>query len=208
MLKIKEIFYSLQGEGFHAGRPTVFIRFSGCNLWSGKTKDKEKSPCYFCDTDFVGGKKYTVCELANEIKSLLPIHVNDAYIVFTGGEPSLQITDAIISELKNKLNNDGIHCSFAIETNGENDFKFVDNDVWITVSPKTNSFKLKTFSELKLLYPLSITPDTFDFFNGIKYLQPIFDISYENNIKLTIDYCLNNPSWKLSIQQHKVLGIE
>jgi organic radical activating enzyme len=149
-----------------------------------------------------------VCELANEIKSLLPIHVNDAYIVFTGGEPSLQITDAIISELKNKLNNDGIHCSFAIETNGENDFKFVDNDVWITISPKTNSFKLKTFSELKLLYPLSITPDIFDFFNGIKYLQPIFDINYENNIKLTIDYCLNNPSWKLSIQQHKVLGIE
>lgn len=207
MLKIKEVFYSLQGEGFHAGRPTIFIRFSGCNLWSGKTKDKENSPCYFCDTDFVGGKKYSIDELANVVYDLIPKSLNNIYIVFTGGEPSLQVTNEIIFDLKDKIQTLGIKCSFGIETNGENDFEF-DEDIWVTFSPKTYNFKLKKWSELKLLYPFGLIPDVFNSYNGIKYLQPIFNDNYDSNLKMTMDYCLNNDNWRLSIQQHKILGIE
>jgi organic radical activating enzyme len=176
-------------------------------LWSGKAKDKQKSPCYFCDTDFVGGEKYSIDELAIAVYDLIPKSLNTVYIVFTGGEPSLQVTNEIIFYLKNKIQTLGIKCSFGIETNGENDFDF-DEDIWVTFSPKTTNFKLKKWSELKLLYPFKITPEHFNNYNGIKYLQPIFNDSYATNLKMTMDYCLNNSNWRLSIQQHKILGIE
>lgn len=207
MLHIKEVFYSLQGEGSKAGKPTLFVRFSGCNLWSGLEKDKENSPCYFCDTDFLNGKKYTVVDLANEIVQKLPKNNKTPYIVFTGGEPTLQLSNSILNSIKFELLKKEIRPSFGLETNGEKNFVY-DEDVWITVSPKTKGFKLEKYNELKLLYPLkNISPNDI-VKKSILYLQPIFDKDYDNNLNKTLSYCLNNPEWNLSLQLHKILKIE
>lgn len=210
---VKEIFYTLQGEGRNAGRPSVFCRFTGCNMWSGLERDKINSPCYFCDTDFVGtdgdggGKFKTAEELAVAISSQWPNETNNKakrYVVLTGGEPTLQLDDALIQELKKR------DFEIAIETNGT---KTVPQGVdWITVSPK--SFELltqKTGSELKLLFPFNITPEKvadlqFDYY----YLSPINLPDREKskaNLLAAIDYCKGNPQWRLTIQMHKVVEI-
>jgi len=208
MYKVKEIYYTIQGEGFHAGRPAVFCRFSGCNLWSGREVDREKAICTFCDTNFWGtdginGGKYTASELAEKIKSLWPVDHESLFVVCTGGEPALQMDENLIHVFHD------YGFEIAIETNGT--VELVDGIDWICVSPKADTeIIVKTGGELKLVYP-QIENQPLDFLHlDFKhfYLQPLDDKNQSENIRKTIEYCLANPQWKLSVQTHKFLGID
>lgn len=206
---IKEMFYTLQGEGNQAGRPAVFCRFSGCNLWSGREQDRASAICTFCDTDFVGtdgkgGNKFNNAEaLARAIDSFWPIsHQYNKYVVLTGGEPLLQVDDALIVALHE------LDFTIAVETNGTiTPPKGID---WICVSPKsTAQLKITKGDELKLVFPQPDSlPNQFehlDFKNF--YLQPMDNSNTKNNIEETITYCKSNPKWRLGLQQHKILQI-
>ena len=204
--KVKEMYLTLQGEGFHSGRRAVFVRFSGCNLWSGKESDRETALCNFCDTDFVGtdgvnGGKYDYVELVRKIEWLWGNHETRKFVVFTGGEPLLQLTAQLISELKNR------EYFTAVETNGTLPM-VVDVD-WITVSPKTKHLAQSFGSEIKLVYPQEgIEPDYF-LTNHFRhyYLQPKEDANAKSNLRKTVSYCLSNPQWQLSLQTHKLVNI-
>ncbi len=208
MYKIKEIFYTLQGEGFHTGRPAVFCRFAGCNLWTGREEDREKAICKFCDTDFWGmdgnnGGKYTVASLTDKIISLWPDKGVLPFVVCTGGEPGLQV-DALLVDSFHKA---GIE--IAIETNGT--VSLPDGIDWVCVSPKANTYLVITKgNELKLVYPqIENTPDQFENLDfEYFYLQPMDNANQMDNIKATVAYCMDHPKWKLSLQTHKILGIE
>ena len=207
--KVKEIFYTLQGEGGQSGRPAVFCRFSGCNLWTGREKDRAKAICQFCDTDFWGtdglngGKYKTATELAQKVKSLWPDPlVGKPYVVCTGGEPALQVDKKLV---------DAFHAEgleIAIETNGT--IELPEEIDWICVSPKANTeLVILRGHELKLVFPqLNAEPERFthlDFSNF--YLQPMDGTFQKVNSDLVLDYCLKNPHWRMSIQTHKILNI-
>lgn len=208
MYTIKEIFYTLQGEGARAGRPAVFCRFAGCNLWNGLESGRSEAVCKFCDTDFIGtngslGGKYKIAEdLAVLIDSQWPQGYGYKYVVLTGGEPLLQVDSNLIDELHR------FGFEVAVETNGT--IEAPEGIDWICVSPKSNAKVLQlSGNELKLVYPqLDASPKifenmTFDYF----YLQPMDGLDQMNNIQLTIEYCRNNPKWRLSLQTHKTIGI-
>lgn len=205
---VKEIFYSLQGEGAWSGRPAVFCRFTGCNLWSGLEKDRAKAACDFCDTDFVGtdgagGGKFSSPEaLADAIIGFWPTKRSARYVVFTGGEPMLQLDQPLVERLRQR------GFQIAIETNGTLPIPFSLD--WVCVSPKAGQTLLVTSGdELKLVYPQPNTnPDDlakleFTHF----YLQPMDGSSARENTEAAVKYCLENPAWKLSLQSHKLLGI-
>lgn len=208
MYKVKEIFYTLQGEGARTGRPSVFCRFTGCNLWSGLEKDRNHAVCKFCDTDFVGtdgtggGKYKTARELSEMIDAQWQSTNPNKYIVCTGGEPALQIDKELIDELHKR------GFEIAIETNGT--LELPQGIDWITVSPKSDSI-LRTVegNELKLVYPQD-DANPKDFYN-LKfdqfYLQPLDNEFKSENTQKTIQYCLENPKWKISLQTHKYIGI-
>ena len=205
--KIKEIFYSIQGEGFHSGTPAVFIRFSGCNLWSGREEDRSKAICKFCDTDFLGtggsnGGLYTAPMLLDKIQELSSAS-GCRFVVLTGGEPLLQLDEKLIYILKNA----GYY--LALETNGTlNAPPGLD---WITVSPKAGAaLSQKSGDELKLVYPQQgLNPAEVENLNFKHlYLQPKDDKNLKTNIEKTLNYCLKNPKWKLSLQIHKILNIK
>ncbi|TFW44222.1 7-carboxy-7-deazaguanine synthase [Pseudomonas fluorescens] len=207
---IKEMFYTLQGEGNQAGRPAVFCRFSGCNLWSGREQDRANAICTFCDTDFVGtdgqgGDKFKNAEaLAHAIDSFWPIsHQNHKYVVLTGGEPLLQVDDALVDAL-HKLN-----FSIAVETNGTVASPLgID---WLCVSPKSSvQLKITQGDELKLVFPQSDSmPYLYEHLNFKHfYLQPMDGPHAKKNTEATVDYCKSNPKWRLSLQQHKILMIQ
>ena len=207
--KIKEIYYTIQGEGFHTGRPAVFCRFSGCNLWSGKEEHREKAICKFCDTDFWGtdgknGGTYELEQLVIKIQDLYPILTpSKPFVVFTGGEPALQL-DSLLIELLHHHN-----FEIAVETNGT--LPLPDAIDWVCVSPKANTeIMLRKGKELKLVYPqLENQPNMFkDFDFEHFYLQPLDDSNRLEHTRMCIDYCMNNPQWKLSLQTHKILGID
>lgn len=196
---VKDIFYTLQGEGHHSGRPAVFVRFAGCNGWSGREKDRENGPLpcsRWCDTDFVGGEKLSEDELVNRIASLMH---GCGFVVFTGGEPALQLT----SELILRLSKSGI--ASAVETNGT--VPLPEGVYWRTVSPKTPKPVVTSGNELKLIYP-SFNPATFinlDF--RYFYLQPLDSANIEQNTAEAIEYCMAHPQWRLSTQMHKTVGL-
>ena len=207
--KVKEIFYTLQGEGAQSGRPAVFCRFSGCNLWSGHEKDRTAAVCTFCDTDFngvdgIGGGKFkTAGELADAIISEWPtVQGGIPYVVCTGGEPLLQLDKELIDALHHRK------FKVAVETNGT---ILPPSELdWICVSPKAGAeLALKSGDELKLVYPQeNINPEEvlnlkFDHF----FLQPMDGENAESNIQATIEYCMTNPKWRLSLQTHKILKI-
>ena len=206
---IKEMFYTLQGEGNQTGRPAVFCRFSGCNLWSGREQDRANAVCTFCDTDFVGtdgegGDKFKNAEaLAHAIDSFWPIsHQNQKYVVLTGGEPLLQVDAPLILAL-HKLN-----FTIALETNGT--ISPPSGIDWICVSPKsTANLKITKGDELKLVYPqLDSLPNQYENLDFKHfYLQPMDNINKEDNIQGAMNYCKNNPKWRLGLQQHKILRI-
>lgn len=207
MYSIKEIYFTLQGEGFHTGRPAVFCRFSGCNLWSGLEKDRSTAICQFCDTDFWGidgenGGKYQSENLATLIENLWKGD-DSPFVVFTGGEPLLQLDKKLIDEVHRK------GFEIAIETNGT--ILPPDDIDWICVSPKANSkLVLKFGNELKLVYP----QNNFDpsIFESLKFdhffLQPMDGIEIEKSTLECVNYCIKNPKWKLSLQTHKLMGIK
>ncbi|MFA9218295.1 MAG: 7-carboxy-7-deazaguanine synthase [Sphingomonadaceae bacterium] len=206
---IKEIFYTLQGEGAHAGRPAVFCRFSGCNLWTGRESDRATAVCQFCDTDFVGtdgegGGKFSTPEaLASTINALWPSsYAACKYVVFTGGEPLLQLDPALI---------DAMHAAgfeIAIETNGT--LPVPAGVDWICVSPKMGStLVVEQGNEIKVVVPQ--TGQELAAYEGLRFdhffVQPMDGPLAEFNTTLAIETCKRNPKWKLSLQTHKLLQI-
>ena len=206
---VKEIFYTLQGEGANTGRPAVFCRFAGCNLWSGREADRPTAVCKFCDTEFVGtdgdggGKFESAPALAAAVAAKWP-HGSKAgrFVVCTGGEPLLQLDAALVEA----LHAEGF--SIAVETNGT--LEPPPGDLWLTVSPKAGApFVLKRGNELKLVYPQpGAEPEKFErlAFDNF-FLQPMDSPERARNTALATDYCLAHPQWRLSLQTHKIIGI-
>lgn len=205
--RIKEIYFTQQGEGSNTGRDFVFVRFSGCNLWSGKEKNRKSAICQFCDTDFYGtdginGGVYSAQQLIEKIKSLWVSRDDNIAVVLTGGEPLLQVNDELVAALKQE------QIYIAVETNGTLDAP--DHIDWICMSPKANTeIKLKKGHEIKVIFPQeSLDPEKFLLFDFSEfYLQPMDSNKYQENLNATITYCQKNPKWKLSLQTHKILGI-
>lgn len=208
---VKEMFYTLQGEGAHRGRPAVFCRFAGCNLWSGLERDRATAVCRFCDTEFVGtdgaggGKFSDAAALARALLALWPAPAAPGvppFVVCTGGEPLLQLDDALVAALHAR------GWQIAVETNGTCPAPAgID---WICVSPKARAeLVLRAGHELKLVFPQAdAMPERFselDFRHF--YLQPMDGPLLEENTRLAIDYCKSHPRWHLSLQTHKILGI-
>ena len=210
---VKEIFYTLQGEGANAGRPAVFLRFSGCNLWTGLEKDRDMGPggcSRWCDTDFVGtdgtdgGKFKTSHELVAAVAHHWPQHASHSrpLVVCTGGEPLLQLD----TELLMRFRRAGF--AVAVETNGT--LTPPEGVFWITVSPKAGSeLKVRTGQELKLVYPQAgAEPELFQHLDFRHfYLQPLDGPKLRDNTEAALQYCLTHPQWRLSLQTHKLLGI-
>ncbi|WP_343605752.1 7-carboxy-7-deazaguanine synthase [Roseateles sp.] len=211
---VKEMFYTLQGEGAQAGRAAVFCRFAGCNLWSGREQDREKAVCSFCDTDFVGtdgqggGKFASADALAEAIDAQWPKDADGRktgtpYVVCTGGEPLLQLDGPLITALK------ALGFEIAVETNGTQPAP--EGLDWICVSPKADAeLVLTRGNELKLVYPQPLAlPERFaDLDFDHFFLQPLDSILQKQNTREAVAYCMAHPQWKLSIQMHKVVGID
>jgi 7-carboxy-7-deazaguanine synthase (Cx14CxxC type) len=206
---VKEIFYTLQGEGARAGRAAVFLRFAGCNLWSGLERDRASAVCKFCDTQFVGvdgtggGKFETPDALASAVAAFWPKgEVGSPYVVCTGGEPLLQIDGPLIDALHLK------GFEIAIETNGT--LEAPPGIDWICVSPKADApFVQRQGNELKLVYPQERgDPSRFENLPFDHYfLQPMDGPDRERNTALVAAYCLAHPRWRISLQTHKLIGI-
>jgi len=205
---VKEIFYTLQGEGANTGRPAVFCRFAGCNLWTGRESDRATAICDFCDTDFVGvgpdgGKFATADALADAVASRWPVTSHRSrFVVCTGGEPLLQLDAEAI---------DALHArgfAVAVETNGT--MEPPPGLDWICVSPKARApLVLRHGNELKLVFPQSgLDPSVFESLAfGQFFLQPMDGPAVLENTQAALEYCLGNPQWKLSLQTHKMLRI-
>jgi 7-carboxy-7-deazaguanine synthase (Cx14CxxC type) len=205
---VKEIFYTLQGEGANTGRPAVFCRFAGCNLWTGREADRASAICDFCDTDFVGigpdgGKFETADALADAVASRWPAgNAGDPFVVCTGGEPLLQLDGAAI---------DALHArgfTVAVETNGT--IEPPAGLDWICMSPKARaSLVLRHGHELKLVFPQpDLDPSSLESLDFDQFfLQPMDGPSVRENTRAALDYCLAHPRWRLSVQTHKLLGI-
>lgn len=214
---IKEMFYSLQGEGAHTGRPAIFLRFAGCNLWNGREADRADAVCNFCDTDFIGvdgqngGKFKTASSLVAAVVSLWPKDAEEPpYVICTGGEPALQLDDALVTAFQQA----GV--VIGIETNGT--LPLPEGIDWICVSPKgASEVVVSHCDELKLVYPQpEAMPERFDAITAkVRYLSPKNDPRQESIIVSEVDsthaciqYCLANPKWRLCLQTHKLLGID
>lgn len=205
---MKEIYYTLQGEGAQAGRAAVFLRFAGCNLWSGREADRAAATCNFCDTDFVGtdgpggGKFASAKDLALAVAAKWPASAGKAYVVCTGGEPMLQLDADLVTALH------GCGFEIGVETNGT--IEAPSGLDWICVSPKADaSLVIRTGDELKLVFPQhSVDPVKFialDFQHF--FLQPMDGPSLAENTRAALAYCLAHPQWRLSLQTHKQIGI-
>jgi 7-carboxy-7-deazaguanine synthase len=206
---VKEIFYTLQGEGANTGRPAVFCRFAGCNLWSGHEKDRSTAICRFCDTDFVdtngpgGGKFISAGDIAAAVnRAWQGSGETRKFVVCTGGEPLLQLDEPMVEALHR------YGFEIAVETNGT--IEPPPNLDWVCVSPKADAELVVTEgNELKLVYPQeSADPSQFENLNFTHwFLQPMDGPARDENSQKAVDYCLRNPKWKLSVQIHKFLGI-
>lgn len=222
--KIKEIFYTLQGEGGQTGRAAVFCRFTGCNLWTGREKDRSKAICPFCDTDFIGtnglngGRFKTAAEVAAKVNDIWESRGIEAteggriqnavgkkakkYVVCTGGEPALQLDKALVAAFH------ALDFEIAIETNGT--IPLAEGIDWVCVSPKAGAeVVVLRGSELKLVFPQTgAEPERFadlEFDNF--YIQPMDSPLRDIHKKMALEFCLQNPQWKLSLQTHKILEI-
>ncbi len=213
---VKEIFYTLQGEGTHIGRPAVFVRFAGCNLWSGREADRELAICRFCDTDFVGtdgahGGRYGSAQaLADRISQIWPSQREPGFVVLTGGEPLLQVDHALTEALHDR------HFYIAVETNGT---RLIPEGIdWVCVSPKgVAPLVVAQADELKLVYPqVDAPPERFAEFKARRfYLSPMaepkalagINPAADANTQAAVRYCLAYPKWRLTLQSHKLLDI-
>jgi len=208
---VKEIFYTLQGEGGQTGRPAVFCRFAGCNLWSGREEDRADATCQFCDTEFIGsdgpggGRFETPAALAEAVRHAWPAEASPGarpLAVCTGGEPLLQLDDGAISALHEA------GFDVAVETNGT--IAAPAGIDWLCVSPKAGATLVqREGNELKLVFPQEgLDPASF---TGLPFhhffLQPMDGPERGQNTRLAVDYCLHHPEWRLSLQTHKLLGL-
>ena len=208
MYAVKEIYYTIQGEGFHSGRPAVFCRFSGCNLWSGREEDRSKAICQFCDTNFWGtdgenGGKYSLSDLVELIYNLYPKNQPKPYIVCTGGEPALQLDEDLVLALQAK------GFEVAIETNGTHELP--PSLDWVCMSPKANTdILVDKGDEIKIVIPQKgINPEDFEHFDFKHfYVQAMEAEQWDDNIKHAVDFVMGNPKWRLSVQTHKYLGVK
>ncbi len=209
MYTVKEIFFTLQGEGANTGRAAVFCRFTGCNLWNGKESDRAQAVCKFCDTDFVGvgpdgGKFPDADSVAQAVAAKWPVDDKSGgrFVVCTGGEPLLQLDEALVAAFHN------VGFRVAVETNGtQRAPKGID---WICVSPKANAeLVLTRGNELKLVYPQrDAAPEKFESLAFDEwFLQPMDGPDRDTNTQAAVEYCLAHPRWRLSLQTHKALGI-
>jgi len=209
---VKEIYYTLQGEGAQTGRPAVFLRFAGCNLWSGRPQDRSNAVCRFCDTEFVGtdgpggGKFKSAEDLSTAVARLWPGQQDNGtpYVVCTGGEPLLQLDDDAI----HALHKAGFE--IGVESNGT--IAAPEKIDWLCISPKGHAGLVQqSGDELKLVYPQIEKQAQPEKFAGLDFrhyfLQPMDDAEIVANTRAVIDYCLQNPAWKLSLQTHKLIGI-
>ncbi len=205
---VKEIFLTLQGEGGQAGRPAVFCRFAGCNLWSGREQDRANAVCTFCDTDFVGmdgeggGRFATPSALADAVAAKWTGGPDNRLVVCTGGEPLLQLDPPLIEALHAR------GFTIALETNGT--LPVPPGVDWICVSPKAHAPVVqRTGQELKLVFPqANVDPATFETWDFERFLlQPMDGPARLENTQAAIAYCLAHPQWRLSVQTHKYLGI-
>ena len=216
MYAVKEVFYTLQGEGANTGRPAVFCRFAACNLWSGHEQDRSTAVCQFCDTDFVGtdgpggGQFASAAELADKVASAWPAATSPSLkasparrlVVCTGGEPLLQLDQPLVEEFHRR------GFEIAIETNGT--LLPPPGIDWICVSPKAGAqLVVESGQELKLVFPQpGAEPEKFEALDfQWFFLQPMDGPVREANTRLALDYCLQHPQWRLSLQTHKLLGI-
>jgi 7-carboxy-7-deazaguanine synthase (Cx14CxxC type) len=206
--QIKEIYYTLQGEGARTGRAAVFLRFAGCNLWSGVEKDRARAVCKFCDTDFVGingvnGSRFADADrLAGQVAALWPDRQTSRYVVCTGGEPLLQLDSALIEALHER------GFEIAIESNGT--IEAPPGIDWLCVSPKAEAEVVqRRGDELKLVYPQADAPP--ERFASLVFrhffLQPMDSPEREANTRAAAEYCLAHPQWRLSLQTHKLIGL-
>jgi len=206
---VKEIFYTLQGEGAQTGRAAVFCRFAGCNLWSGREADRAEAICRFCDTDFAdtngpgGGKFASAVELTSAVAEKWPAGAGGRpFVVCTGGEPLLQLDAKLIEELHRR------GFEIAVESNGT--IAAPEGIDWLCVSPKAGAkLAQKAGDELKLVYPQAgVEPDMFEELSFRHYfLQPMDGPEQDTNTRLALRYCMEHPAWRLSLQTHKMLGI-
>jgi 7-carboxy-7-deazaguanine synthase (Cx14CxxC type) len=205
---VKEIFYTLQGEGAQAGRPAVLCRFSGCNLWTGQERDRERAVCRFCDTDFLGtdgegGGRFAVAsELADAIAAVWAGPPVNRYVVFTGGEPALQLDEAVLTAVRAR------GFSTAIETNGTR--VLPDGLDWICVSPKAGApLHQRAGDELKVVFPQhgldAESLENLPFRH--RFIQPCDGPDLPANTRAAVAFCLAHPRWRLSVQAHKMVGI-
>lgn len=205
---VKEIFKTLQGEGAHTGRAAIFCRFTGCNLWSGREADRVSSACNFCDTDFIGtdgchgGEFAFAADLADAICREWGSDINHRFVVFTGGEPLLQIDPNLLTEMHLRK------FKVAVETNGT--IEPPDGIDWLCVSPKSHTkLAVRHGQELKLVFPqqkvnpIDFENLSFEYF----WLQPMDGKNREANTIEAIEFCLKHPQWRLSLQAHKFIGI-
>lgn len=206
--RIKEIFYTQQGEGKNTGMNSVFIRFTGCNLWSGKEKNRGNAICNFCDTDFYGtdginGGIYTKEELLSKVRSIWLNEDENINVVLTGGEPLLQVDQQLINFFKEN------NLYIAIETNGT--IIPPSGIDWICMSPKPKTkINVSSGDEIKFIYPQqNFNPKMFEAMNFSHfYVQPMDSEKLHENVNETIKFCMQNPKWKISLQSHKILGIQ
>lgn len=208
---VKELFATLQGEGAHTGRASVFCRFAGCNLWSGREEDRHKAACQFCDTDFIGtdgeggGRFATAEDLAQALVTCWEAASNESgrrYVVFTGGEPLLQIDAALVAAVHKA------GFEIAIESNGT--IEAPEGIDWVCISPKPSSTLVqRSGQELKLVFPQeTLPPDLFEGWDFAHFwLQPMDGPERVENTQKAVAYCLKNPRWRLSLQTHKLIGI-
>lgn len=198
--QVHSVFMTLQGEGYWTGRPAVFVRFSRCNLWSGVEEDRASAICTFCDTDFADYTEYSAEELAAQIQRLWP-GGGVPMVVFTGGEPALQLDEALLNQLPGWYT--------AVETNGT---RRLEADVdWVCVSPKTPTLQTDWGDELKLVYPQQgrIQPERYQDLQFHHYwISPMDGPDLEQNTKAAVEYCLEHPSWRLNTQMHKTIGVK
>lgn len=208
---VKEIYYTLQGEGAHTGRPAVFLRFAGCNLWTGREQHRAEAVCRFCDTEFVGtdgiggGKFETAAELATAAIAAWPARSGSSpYIVCTGGEPLLQLDEAAIDALHD--------AGFAIGVESNGTIAAPKGIDWLCISPKGSAAVVqRSGDELKLVYPQEEPEAQPERFEDLQFehffLQPLHDDDIEAHTQASIEYCLAHPRWHLSLQTHKLIGI-
>ena len=199
---VKEIFYTVQGEGANIGRAAVFIRFAGCNLWSGREEDRATATCQFCDTEFVGGTRYGTTELADAAAALWPDNHGDRFAVLTGGEPTLQVDAPLVTELKRRK------FQIAIETNGTH--PVVSGVDWICVSPKAGApLMVREADEIKLVFPQpGLMPNCLPPMRARhRWLSPMAGPAIAENTRRAVAWCLAHPEWRLAIQAHKFWGV-